>query len=471
MPGWEPLRAIVALEFDQAREEGKNPASIEALRPQWDAAENDEARLSTVFEALLALPVEAGFPFNEPSDLATVRSLCNGASKRYDVDMSGEQFSDKMHGAWLARCVGCALGKPVEGFMGSLNGLKSWQRQKVYLTGISPDEWPLRDYFPAHSLAEARTGKTWCAPSTREEIAFMETDDDIRYTVVGQIVLDTYGRDFSTFDVAKTWMGQLPYQLVCTAETQAYRNLVMCADFHQALWHQSGGAAIDWDWVACHQNPYREWIGAQIRVDSYGYGGAGDPELAADFAWRDARLSHVKNGIYGAMFCAAMISAAFVLNDPREVIEAGLAQIPTTSRLYSEMREVISICDEHGCQFNSFEQVFSELYDLLEHYNSAHTNNNCGVLIVALLLGAGDFHNTITLSVMGGFDSDCNGATIGSIIGAMLGAKALPSHWTARLHDTLRSQIVGYDPIPISQCAEKSVEIARGISEAENKAA
>lgn len=464
MPGWEPLRDAVALEFTQSREEGKNPASVEALRPQWDAAGNDETKLTAVFDALLALPIEADFPFNEPSDLATIRSLRGGGSRRYEVDMSGEQFSDKMHGAWLARCVGCALGKPVEGFMGPHNGLQSWQRQKVYLSGISPDEWPLRDYFPAHSPSEEQTGRTWCAPSTREEIAFMETDDDIRYTVVGQIVLDTYGRDFSTFDVAKAWMAQLPYQLVCTAETQAYRNLVICGDFHRALWQHGEQAAIDWNWVVHHQNPYREWIGAQIRVDSYGYGAPGNPELAADFAWRDARVSHIKNGIYGAMFCAAMISAAFVLNDPRAIIEAGLAEIPTTSRLYCEMREVIGICDKHGCQFDAFEGVLEELYLLLDHYDAIHTNNNCGVLIVALLLGNRDFHQTITLSVMGGFDSDCNGATIGSIIGAMLGAKALPSHWTARLHDTLRSQIVGYDPIPISQCAQKSVEIARVIA-------
>ncbi len=348
--------------------------------------------------------------------------------------------------------------------MGPHGDLKSWQHQKEYLTAISPDEWPLRDYFPAHSPLEEQTGKTWCPPSTREEIAFMETDDDIRYTVIGQIVLDANGRDFSTFDVAKTWMGQLPYQLVCTAETQAYRNLVMCGDFHQALWLQGGGAAIDWNWVVHHQNPYREWIGAQIRVDSYGYGAPGNPELAADFAWRDARVSHIKNGIYGAMFCAAMISAAFSLDDPREIIEAGLAKIPTTARLYSEMREVIGICDKHGCQFDSFERVLEELYSLLGHYSGVHTNNNCGVLIVALLLGKRDFHKTITLSVMGGFDSDCNGATIGSITGAMLGAKALPTHWTARLHDTLRSQIVGYDPIPISKCAQKSVDIAREIA-------
>ena len=466
MPGWESLRALVALEFVQSAEEGKSPRAIEALRAPFEAAGADATALRAVQQELQDLPIEPDFGFDEPNDLDAIRALRpDVASRRLDVDVNSDDFADKMLGAWLARCAGCALGKPVEWFMDRHNDLESWQRQKVYLSAISPDEWPLRDYFPAHSPAENQTGELICPASTREQIAHMETDDDIRYTVLGQLILQKYGREFSTFDVARTWMEQLPYALVCTAETQAYRNLVERYDFHMALWRDQTRPDVDWDWVAHHENPYREWIGAQIRVDSYGYGAPGRPELAAQWAWHDARLSHVKNGIYGAMFCASLIAAAFALDEPRAVIEAGLAEIPRTSRLYAEMCQTIELCDRFDCRFENFEAVLGEIYASLGHYNPVHTNNNCALIVAALLLGAGDFERTLTLAVMGGWDTDCNGATVGSIIGAQLGARALPPFWVERLNDTLRSQIMDYHPIAISECARRSTAIARDLNE------
>ena len=286
----------------------------------------------------------------------------------------------------------------------------------------------------------------------------MESDDDIRYTVIGQIVMKRKGRDFDTADVARAWENHLPYAYVCTAETQAYRNLV-------TRYRRGPGRAkdIDWTWVAMNENPYREWIGAQIRADSFAYAAPGDMELAAEFAWRDARLSHVKNGIYGEMLCGAMIAGAFVLNDPLTIVESALAEIPSTSRLPKDIRDTIGICADHRFDAADFEAVIADVYELLGHYHPIHTNNNAALVVASLLLGQRDFEKVIAIAVMGGWDTDCNGATAGSIAGAMLGAAALPEKWTAPLHDTLRSDIIDYHPIAISECARRSVEIAKRV--------
>lgn len=464
MAGWDNLRALVKEEFAQLREEGRDEDALKALRVEWEAA-SDESTLRDIWARMLALPIPPQLERDEPNDLESIRTQRNEGPRRFELKLSDDELFDRMYGAWLGRCAGCALGKPVERFMSAHNGLSSKERIRKYLQAIGADEYPLKDYFPQHSPAQEETGKVGCYPSTREQIAFMESDDDIRYTVLGQLVLKNKGRDFSTDDVAVAWMRYLPYKFVCTAETQAYRNLVMRYDFHVGA---RGGTSsdIDWNWVATHENPYREWIGAQIRADSFGYAAPGNPELAADFAFRDARLSHVRNGIYGEMFCAAMIAAAFALDDPLQIVEAALSEIPQRSRLYLEMRQVIAICQKHGCDFANFESVLDEIYDLLGSYHAVHTNNNAALVVAALLLGGHNFHNVITLAVMGGWDSDCNGATAGSICGAMLGAKgiiATASQWIAPLHDTLNSEIIGYHPIAISECARRGVEIAREI--------
>lgn len=463
MPGCQDIETVARVEFVQSLEEGRDPAEIEALRDQWEKSPKGSLELSQLYDSILKVPCHAGFPFQEPDDLPGIRALRQNPLSPLRSAELGPDLDDRMYGAWLGRCVGCALGKPVELFMfkGPNEKLSSRQRQKIYLTAISADEWPLRDYFPEHSPAEHESGSVVFPQSTREHIAYMETDDDIRYTVLAQIVLREKGSEFTTWDVAQGWMEYLGYAHVFTAEAHAYRNFILEEDQRGALVQ---GDLSDQDWlrIATHKNPYREWIGAQIRVDAYGYAAPGNPTLAAEFAYRDARLSHVKNGIYGAMFCAAMIASAFSAADPRAVVAAGLAEIPATSRLHAAIQEVISLCD--GVTADRFEEVFDAIEKRFGHYDPVHTINNAAVCAAALLLSGGDFSLGVTLAVMGGWDTDCNGATVGSILGAMNGAKRLPSFWTARLNDTLKAGIVEYHPVAISECARYSTEIARKIN-------
>jgi ADP-ribosylglycohydrolase len=453
LAGWADAAILIQDEVKQLAEEGRDPEWIKAVMGKRGKPFDAE-----LWEELQAAPAGKDFSFREPSDLEEIRGERSSGQRHFELNYSDEVLMDRMQGAWLGRCCGCALGKPVEGFMGDHNGLTSRERIKAYLQAIAPAEYPLNNYFPLNSPAQERTGSVGCPLSCREKIAFMESDDDIRYTVIGQRVLLEKSASFTTLDVMRTWMRWLPYGHLCTAETQAYRNYILRYYVRMGVEEE-----VDWTWVATFQNPYREWIGAQIRADSWGYAAPGNPELAAEFAWRDARMSHVKNGVYGEMFVAAMIAAGFALDDPLAVVEAGLAEIPQGCRLYRDMQDTIALCRKFDFKADAFEAVFDGLYQLLGHYHPVHTNNNAALVVAALLLGGSDFEKAITLSVMGGWDTDCNGATVGSIFGAMHGAKSIPAKWSAPLHDTLLADLTDYHPIAISECARRSFDIAKKI--------
>ena len=84
-------------------------------------------------------------------------------------------------------------------------------------------------------------------------------------------------------------------------------------------------------------NPYCQWIGADIRSDPWAYLAPAYPEKAAELAYRDAYLSHRRNGIYGEMFFSAAQSAAFAVDNPIDAIKIGMTEIPKESSLYKEI--------------------------------------------------------------------------------------------------------------------------------------
>ncbi|MCD9023706.1 ADP-ribosylglycohydrolase family protein [Cohnella silvisoli] len=455
MAGWAPLKQLLRDELKQKRLDG-------CELPGWDERvetvdEEDESALLALWKEMYAAVPAAGPDTNQPSDLAGIRALRPDGPRSLPVSHTEEEWQDRFLGAWLGRCVGCALGKPIEtpDFMQGSHGRPGWRNVQLWFEGA--DAWPIIGYTPKDSRAAEQYGLA-LAPyglrSTREDIKYMETDDDIRYTVLGLIMLEEKGMDFDSWDIGKLWHRNLTYQQVCTAETQAYLN------FTQLTAHLGEKKPEDWEtkgkpWVATHLNPYREWIGAQIRADGWGYGAAGRPQLAAELAWRDASFSHVKNGIYGEMFVAAMVSAAFVESDAEKLVDIGLSEIPANSVLAQDVRQAVDIAKTAGSQT----ELADRLWQAFGHYDGVHTNNNAALVAASLIYARGDFEIAVTTSVLGGWDTDCNGATVGSIMGAMLGGSRLPASWTAPLNDLLYAELPAFHPIRISEAAERTYRV------------
>ena len=373
----------------------------------------------------------------EPEDLATIRSAWPLPDASAPV-VAGDRY-DRVHGAWLGRAVGCLLGKPVEKIP------RQGIREILEATGA----WPLDGYFTAAGLPESvaarwpwnRASRT---TSLAENIDGMPEDDDLNYPLIALYLLETHSTTMTSDDVAQAWLWLLPAGRVYTAERIAYRNLLL---------------GMDPPATARVRNPFREWIGAQIRTDVYGWANPGRPDRAAELAYADATLSHTGNGVYGALYAAAMGAAAIVESDVERVLDAGLAVVPPDSRFADAVRfarEVVAAEPD-------WERVLDALYQRYGWLHWVHVLPNAALLTAAIAYGRGDFVRSICAVVSGGWDTDSSGATVGSVLGAMHGAEALPARFVAPLRNSLATSIPGFARISgvgFDELAERTVRVS-----------
>ena len=174
-------------------------------------------------------------------------------------------------------------------------------------------------------------------------------------------------------------------------------------------------------------------------------------------AWRDASISHVKNGIYGEMFVAAMIAAAAETDEISDIIHAGLAEIPCTSRLYEAIMVVLDGFENGVTKEDCFKDIH-EKWDEHTQHGWCHTIPNAMIVAASLLYGNGDFGKSICMSVQTGFDTDCNGATVGSILGMAKGEDCIDKCWTDPIGDKLNTSIFGVGTVKISDRAKMTME-------------
>ena len=426
-------RGLLSDEIVQLQESGHSVARTPELEALVHGPAERSTALDRAYEGLVRSPVRGDWGYNEPSSLDEILALLPPVGPEHAA--TDRALDDRVLAAWLGRCAGCNLGKPVEGH--------GWDRHKLRRYLEEAGAYPLTDYLPV--LDPMPTGMeldpSWTV-ATRGRVQGMARDDDIDYTILGLHVLEKYGFGFSTADVGVEWLGLIPFTKTYTAERVAYRNLVH---------------GLEPPATATFQNPYREWIGAMIRADIFGYVSPGRPRRAAELAYRDASLSHTANGIYGEMWAAALIAASFGPSSAREALEVSLSVVPPRARLFEAITSQISLFDSGA----SWEDAMDEVDARLGHYHWVHTINNAAVVSAALLWGEGDYARTAGYAVEGGLDTDCTGATAGSVFGALHGTAALPANFVQPLEDTVHSAIFGFDGSAISNLATRTAKLAQ----------
>jgi ADP-ribosylglycohydrolase len=373
-----------------------------------------EKSLKNAVDEMQELPIDQEMAKNEPNVLTEIHSLRPDGPRRIWNQFKHSVYQDRLEGAMLGRFAGCTLGAPVEG----------WPIEKMKaLAEENGQPFPPIDYWsyvpePSRLRYELSPRSNY----TRDGMNGVPVDDDITYTLLGLLVVEDYGPHFTTAQNGEAWLRYLPY--ACTAEDVALRNLK---------------AGVPAENAAELKNPFCEWIGADIRSDPWGYLAPGWPEMAADMAYRDAYISHRRQGVYGEMYFSAVIAAAFAVNHPIEALEIGLTEIPTSCRLAKEIRWALEIAP----QITDYAQARSAVDDRFAGMHPVHTINNACLTVWGLTIGGTDLTRVISETVAMGYDNDCTAATAGSIAGAVVGKAGVEPHWYARFNDTVHSYLIG----------------------------
>jgi len=177
--------------------------------------------------------------------------------------------------------------------------------------------------------------------------------------------------------------------------------------------------------AGCFENYFVDEMGSPIRSEIWACVHAGDPQAAARMAWKDSALDHAGGeGMYGEMFWAAVEAAAFVERDPEALIRLGLGMIPLSSHVGRSIREAL------WCWQNklTWAQARERIATRFGHLQPCNAVPNHGFTIIGWLYG-NEFGDCLCKAVNCGYDTDCTGATLGSLLGILHGTQSIPARW------------------------------------------
>ena len=274
------------------------------------------------------------------------------------------EFRDRVFGCWLGKCIGGNIGAPYEGM-----------KQRMNLSYSS---------------------------------AFLEKmlpNDDLDLQILWLEVLEKKGKSATATDYAVSFNENCDY-----------------APGEYAFFKKNYKKGIMPPLSGTFNNEYfNEGMGAPIRSELWACLFPEDAQTAAHYARADASVDHRENGesVNGEVFLAVLESLAFGGGEVEPLIRKSLAYLPDGSKLKCAITDVLK-WNAEGMDMNAILDCIIRDYG---HSESAMVHQNVSIIVAALLKSGNDFTRAVMSAVNCGFDTDCTGATVGSVIGILVGGK------------------------------------------------
>ncbi|MFF7250791.1 ADP-ribosylglycohydrolase family protein [Embleya sp. NPDC008237] len=266
-----------------------------------------------------------------------------------------------------------------------------------------------------------------------------DRSDAMDRSVLSLRVLELYGPGFSSAQVGALWLLTLPFLRQRTAEQAAYQALLRGALPPATASHATAHGGTD---------------EAMARADLYGYVAPGDPRRAARLARKDAVVSHMGEGLYAAMWSAALAAAAFTARDAAQAVGVSLRHVPVDSRLSRAIQGVL-VAHTRG---RTWEQAAAEVHQRYGTGSRRDALGNACLVAAGLLWGDGDPCRQIGLAVRGGWDIHTTAPVAGSIAGILHGAEA---GWPSMAATRVRTGLPGQDWCALAELARRTLAVTR----------
>ena len=291
-------------------------------------------------------------------------------------------YAARVYAGVLGKIIGVYLGRPfeqwpydkIESTFGEING---YVHDQVGAPLVVTDD----DITGTFTFVRALEDNGHCAEITAEQIGW----NWLNYIIENRTIL---------------WWGGLGY----AAEHTAFLRL------------KSGIMAPRSGSIELNGREVAQEIGSQIFIEGWAMVAPGNPKLAADLARKAASVSHDGEGIYGAQNIAAMAAQAFVERDLNALIDCALSFIPNNCE--------IARCIADVRAWHQTERDWRVTRaKIVEKWGYARYGTNCPIVsnhalvMLGLLYGADDFSRSLQITCNAAYDTDCNAANAGAILG------------------------------------------------------
>jgi ADP-ribosylglycohydrolase len=439
------LRELISLCLSQRIQQGCD-IDEHLFNERIEAAQDSYDGLYGLALELRSPPTRSDWPYREPvawNDIVAESAQLKpeGAWHRPNLELAAES----VRAAFLGSVCGCMLGKPIE-VDPSLAELKR--------AGEAVGQWPISDYISQAFLGELGRGHDSADQTVRENISGVAADDDIHYTIIGMLLLEDSGLNFGEANIFDKWTKNIPSAWTWGPE----RTMLLTSGMNRH--HVLVNSGVESSHDVLMLNPGDEYCGALIRADAYGYACPGNPDLAAWLAWKDASFTHIKTGVYGAMFVAALIALCLTAdntlkgNDRLALIEEALRRIPKNTRFASIVRDSLEKVSAAGDWLSGYESIHGKY----RQYTHCQVYQEIGTLLNTLKF-ANSVDHGFCLQVSQGNDTDSFGASAGSIMGAFFGPGYLPKRWLQPFQNSIHHSLADLHEYELSALADRMSQL------------